>query len=67
MTRSTSQRPGPVCPHCGHEADRDEVDSIARGSTEGRVAVDCQACARPFWVNVGANPAPTPCTAAGQR
>lgn len=62
MTHDTFERSHPVCPHCGHEMDSDEMysrrccDLFAIAPNEDRVAIDCPACARPFWVQGGYRP-----------
>lgn len=61
----TCRTPTPVCPHCGHAMDTDEMlygkptcdeDIFALAPDEGRTAIECPACDQQFAVQGGYTP-----------
>lgn len=61
----TCRTPTPVCPHCGHAMDTDEMlygrptceeDLFALAPNEGTAAIECPACDKHFWVQGGYTP-----------
>jgi len=62
---STFEEPFPVCPHCFHAMDTDEMlygaptcseDLFALAPEEGRAAIVCPRCDAEYWVKGGYRP-----------
>lgn len=60
-----SRQPLPVCPHCGHAMDYDEMlygeptcreDLFAIAPMEGTTSITCPACDLDYWVRGGYTP-----------
>ena len=61
----TFRTPQPVCPHCGHAMNTDEMlygkptceeDLFGLAPNEGTAAIECPACDKHFWVQGGYAP-----------
>ena len=61
-TGETHQQAAPVCPHCGHEMDTEdmlthrEADLFAIAPNEETVSIKCMQCDLDYWVKGGYTP-----------
>jgi hypothetical protein len=58
---STHKQATPVCPHCGHALDHEEMthqetDLFALAPEEGKGLVVCPLCDKDYWVQGGFKP-----------
>ena len=61
MSDQTFRQCYPVCPHCGHELDDDEmihqdVDLYALAPMEDSACIQCPLCDLEYWVKGGYQP-----------
>ena len=61
ITTMIYKQPYPVCPHCQHAMDDDDmsclaVDMWALASEEDTCVINCMSCDKDFWVKGGYTP-----------
>lgn len=62
MTIDIRQTPTPVCPHCGHAMNMDDMQSVEMDGffdlapEENHAAITCPSCDAEYWVLGGYTP-----------
>lgn len=63
MARQHHRTPSPICPHCEHKFNSDEMTMdyheiclFGLAHAEDRAAIKCPVCDQEFWIQGGWNP-----------